>query len=71
MGRASDSRSKDPRFEVHQKHKNKLSIKFAVKIVRLKVYLTIASPMTLTTISRLQVGLKLDYFLTCNISDNI
>ena len=41
-------------------------IKFPVNIVRLKVYMTVATPMTLT----LQVRLKLDYLLTCNTSDN-
>ena len=37
-----------------------------LKIVRLKVHMTIASPMSLT-----QFRLNLDCFLTCNISDNI
>ena len=46
-------------------------VKFTVKIVGLKVYMTIARPMTFNLHSRLQVRLKLDYFLTCNISDNI
>ena len=45
-----------------------IDITFAVKIVRLKVYMTIASPMTLTFIP---VRLKLDYFSIFNISDNI
>ena len=45
-----------------------MPIMFAVKIYRLKVYMIIARPMTLT---RLQVRLKLDKFITCNISDNI
>ena len=38
-------------------------IMFAVNTVRLKVYIM--------TIARSQVRLKLDYFLTYNISDNI
>ena len=44
-------------------------ITFAVEIVRLKVYMTVASPMTLTFI----YGYKCvsNYFLACNISDNI
>ena len=40
-----------------------MPIQFAVKIAQLNLYMTIASPMTLTFI---QVRLKLDYFLTCN-----
>ena len=44
-----------------------MPIKFAVKIVWLKVYMTIASLITLTFVQ----GHKLDYFLTCNILDNI
>ena len=44
-----------------------MPITFAMEIVRLKVYMTIASPITLTFI---QVRLKLDY-LTCNILDNM
>ena len=43
-----------------------MPITFAVRIVRLKVYVTIASPMTLTLHSRSQVRLKLDY-----ISDHV
>ena len=41
-----------------------------MKIVRLHVYMAIASPMTLT-FTQSQVRLKHDYFLTCNISDDI
>ena len=38
----------------------------AVKIVQLRVYMTIASPMIdIDLHSRSQVRLKLDYFLTC------
>ena len=48
-----------------------MPIKFAVKIVWLKVYMTIASFDDLDLHSKSQVRLKLDYFLTCNISDNI
>ena len=48
-----------------------MPIKFATKIVQLKVYMTIASPMTLNLHSRSQVRFKVDFFLTCNISDNI
>ena len=42
-----------------------MPIKFAVKIVRLKVYMTIASPMTLTYIkatSASQTGLLLNFY---------
>ena len=46
-------------------------ITFAAKIVRLKVYMIIASPTTLTLIQGHKCVLKLDYFLTCNISDNV
>ena len=42
-----------------------MHITFAVEIVRLKVYIW-PLPMTLTDMS-----LKLYYYLTCNISDNI
>ena len=45
-----------------------MPIKFAVKIVRLRVCMTIASPMTITFIQGHKC-LKLDCFLTCNISD--
>ena len=48
-----------------------MPIKFAVKIVRLKVDVTIARSMTLTFIQGRKFRLKRDYFLTCNISDNI
>ena len=48
-----------------------IPIKFAGKIVRPKVDRVIASPMTFTFKSRPQVRLKPDYFLTCNILDNI
>ena len=34
------------------------------------LYMTIASPMTLT-FTQGQKRVKLDYFLTCNISDNM
>ena len=44
-----------------------MPLKFAVKIVQLKVHVTIANPMTLT----FTMHLKLDYFLTCNLLDNI
>ena len=47
-----------------------LPIKYAVNTVRLMVYMTIASTTTWTLYSRSQVRLKLDYFLTCNISDH-
>ena len=46
-------------------------IKFAVKIVRLKVYkFDHCQSNDLDLHSRSQVRLKRDYFLTCNISDN-
>ena len=49
-----------------------MPIKFAVKIVRLTVCVTIASQSDDPDLhSRSHVRLKLDYFLTCNISDNI
>ena len=41
-----------------------MPIKYALQIVRLKIYMTIAS-------SRSQVRLKLDYYLTCSISNPI
>ena len=44
-----------------------MPIKFAVKIVRLKVYMTIAQSDVLDLHSRSQVRQKLDFFLTCNI----
>ena len=47
-----------------------MPIKFAVKIVRLKVNMTIASLLTLTFIQGHKC-VRLDYFITCNISDNI
>ena len=47
-----------------------IPIKCAVATVRLKVYLTIASQMTLIFILAHKC-ITLDYFLTCNISDNI
>ena len=62
-----------------QNHENKcliiskttqaMPIKFAVKIVQLKVYLAIASPMTLTFIHSHKC-VSNDCFLTCSISDN-
>ena len=64
-----------------QNHENKyliisetiqaIPITFAVKIVWLKVYMSIASPMTLTFIQGHKCVSNLDYFFTCNISDNI
>ena len=45
-----------------------MPIKFAVKIVRLKVYMAIASPMTLKFIQGHKCVSNLS---TCNISDNI
>ena len=48
-----------------------MPIQFAVKIVRLKVYMTIASPMTLTFIQGHTCVSALTTFFTCNISDNI
>ena len=46
-----------------------MHIEFAVKIVWLKVYMAIASPMTLTSQGyKSEMCLKLDYFLICNIS---
>ena len=47
-----------------------MPIKFAVKIVRQTVYTIISSPMTLTFIQGRKC-VKLGYFLTCNISDDI
>ena len=47
-----------------------MPIKFALQIVLLKVYMTIASPLTLTFIQGHKcVSDKVNYFLTCNISD--
>ena len=50
---------------------NAMPITFAVKIVRLKVYMNHCQSDDIDLHSRSQVCLKLDYFLTCNISDNI
>ena len=43
-----------------------MPFKLAVKIVRLKVYMIIASPMTLAFIQGHKC-VKLDFFLTCNV----
>ena len=48
-----------------------MPIKFALEIVRLKVSMTIASPMTLTCIQGHKCVSNLTTFLTCNVSDNI
>ena len=50
-----------------------MPIRFVVKIVRLNVYvMTSASPTDdLDCHSRSQMRLKDNYFLTCNMSDNI
>ena len=46
-----------------------MPMKFAVKTVRLKVYMAMSDDLDLH--SRSHVHLKLNYFLTCNVSDNI
>ena len=48
-----------------------MHIKFAVKIVRLKVYMTIVSPTTLPFIQGHKCVSDLTTFLICNILDNI
>ena len=49
-----------------------MPITFTAKIVRPKVYMTVASPVTLTFIqSHKCVSNVTIYFLTCNISENI
>ena len=48
-----------------------MPIKFAVKLVGLKVYMTIANSMTLTFVQGHKRVSNWTTFLTCNISDNI
>ena len=64
------SRKKNNKCSIISETAQAIPIKFTVKIVRLKVYMTIASSMTLTFIQGRKC-LKLDYFLSSNISDNI
>ena len=47
-----------------------MPITFAVNIVRLEVYMTIASPMTLTFILGHECVSNMTIFSTCNIPDN-
>ena len=48
-----------------------MPIRFAVKIVRRNLYMDQCQSDDLDIYSSSQVHLKLDYFLTCNISDNM
>ena len=58
-------------FDYFKKTNLAMTITFAVKIVRLMVYMAIDNPMTVTVIQGHKCASNLTTFLTCNISDDI